>query len=101
MTDRDETLRLLMKLDDLDLLRVLYSHGPEEVKRFLAGASRTFRTRIEKLTPAKALKKLRRELACAPITDEMTWCSIAERFAQTAIELEVGETSQNRYLASA
>jgi hypothetical protein len=101
VSDRDGTIRLFMKLDDLDLLRVLYSHPPEEVRRFLAGANKSLRTRIEKLTPSSGLKKLRRELACAPSTDEKTWCAIAERFTKTAMEIESADSSSDRYLASA
>lgn len=101
VSDRDETIRLFMKLDDLDLLRVLYSHPPEDVRRFLAGANKSLRTRIEKLTPSSGLKKLRRELACAPSTDEKTWCALAERFTKTAMELETADSSADRYLASA
>jgi hypothetical protein len=101
VSDRDEVLGVFMKLDDLDLLRVLYSHTPQEVRQFLSGASKSLRTRIEKLTPASGLKKLRRELADAPITDEKTWSALAEQFTKTAEELDLSDSLQDRYLASA
>lgn len=101
VSDRDEVLGVFMKLDDLDLLRVLYSHTPQEVRQFLSGSSKSLRTRIEKLTPASGLKKLRRELADAPITDEKTWSALAEQFTKTAAELDCSDSSQDRYLASA
>ncbi|MCE2752076.1 MAG: hypothetical protein LW720_09320 [Pirellula sp.] len=58
-TDREELLAELLGLDDLDLLRVLYSHSIDDVKRFLAGANKAMRSRIEKLTPPNALKRHR------------------------------------------
>jgi flagellar motor switch protein FliG len=87
-TDREELLAQLLGLDDLDLLRVLYSHSIDDVKRFLAGANKTMRLRIEKLTPPNALKRLRRELATVPIVEEKTWREIAGRMEQTAQELQ-------------
>ena len=86
-TSREEALEVLLKLDDLDLLRVLYSHSAQDVKRFLAGANKALRLRIEKLTPRQALNKLRRELGSVPITDEKTWRELASQFVQTAIEI--------------
>ena len=86
-TSREEALEVLLKLDDLDLLRVLYSHSAQDVKRFLAGANKALRLRIEKLTPRHALNKLRRELGSVPITDEKTWRELASQFVQTAIEI--------------
>ena len=87
-TDREELLAQLLGLDDLDLLRVLYSHSIDDVKRFLAGANKAMRSRIEKLTPPNALKRLRRELATVPIVEEKTWREIAGRMEQTAHELQ-------------
>ena len=87
-TDREELLAQLLGLDDLDLLRVLYSHSIDDVKRFLAGANKAMRSRIEKLTPPNALKRLRRELATVPIVEEKTWREIAGRMKQTAHELQ-------------
>ena len=87
-TDREELLAELLGLDDLDLLRVLYSHSIDDVKRFLAGANKAMRSRIEKLTPPNALKRLRRELAAVPIVEEKTWREIASRMEQTAHELQ-------------
>ena len=87
-TDREELLAQLLGLDDLDLLRVLYSHSVDDVKRFLAGANKAMRSRIEKLTPPNALKRLRRELATVPIVEEKTWREIAGRMEQTAHELQ-------------
>jgi flagellar motor switch protein FliG len=87
-TDREELLAQLLGLDDLDLLRVLYSHSIDDVKRFLAGANKAMRLRIEKLTPPNALKRLRRELAAVPIVEEKTWREIAGRMEQTAHELQ-------------
>jgi flagellar motor switch protein FliG len=87
-TDREELLAQLLGLDDLDLLRVLYSHSIDDVKRFLAGANKAMRLRIEKLTPPNALKRLRRELAAVPIVEEKTWREIAGRMEQTAQELQ-------------
>jgi flagellar motor switch protein FliG len=87
-TDREELLAQLLGLDDLDLLRVLYSHSIDDVKRFLAGANKAMRLRIEKLTPPNALKRLRRELATVPIVEEKTWREIAVRMEQTAQELQ-------------
>jgi flagellar motor switch protein FliG len=87
-TDREELLAELLGLDDLDLLRVLYSHSIDDVKRFLAGANKAMRSRIEKLTPPNALKRLRRELATVPIVEEKTWREIASRMEQTAHELQ-------------
>ena len=87
-TDREELLAQLLGLDDLDLLRVLYSHSIDDVKRFLAGANKAMRLRIEKLTPPNALKRLRRELAAVPIVEEKTWREIASRMEQTAQELQ-------------
>ena len=87
-TDREELLAQLLGLDDLDLLRVLYSHSIDDVKRFLAGANKAMRLRIEKLTPPHALKRLRRELAAVPIVEEKTWREIAGRMEQTAQELK-------------
>lgn len=87
-TDREELLAELLGLDDLDLLRVLYSHSIDDVKRFLAGANKAMRSRIEKLTPPNALKRLRRELAAVPIVEEKTWREIAGRMEQTAHELQ-------------
>ncbi len=87
-TDREELLTQLLGLDDLDLLRVLYSHSIDDVKRFLAGANKAMRLRIEKLTPPHALKRLRRELAAVPIVEEKTWREIASRMEQTAQELQ-------------
>ena len=87
-TDREELLAQLLGLDDLDLLRVLYSHSIDDVKRFLAGANKAMRSRIEKLTPPNALKRLRRELATVPIVEEKTWREIAGRIEQTAHELQ-------------
>lgn len=87
-TDREELLAQLLGLDDLDLLRVLYSHSIDDVKRFLAGANKAMRLRIEKLTPPNALKRLRRELATVPIVEEKTWREIAGRMEQTAQELQ-------------
>jgi flagellar motor switch protein FliG len=87
-TDREELLAQLLGLDDLDLLRVLYSHSIDDVKRFLAGANKAMRLRIEKLTPPDALKRLRRELATVPIVEEKTWREIAGRMEQTAHELQ-------------
>lgn len=87
-TDREELLAQLLGLDDLDLLRVLYSHSVDDVKRFLAGANKAMRLRIEKLTPPNALKRLRRELAAVPIVEEKTWREIASRMEQTAQELQ-------------
>ena len=87
-TDREEMLAQLLGLDDLDLLRVLYSHSIDDVKRFLAGANKAMRLRIEKLTPPNALKRLRRELAAVPIVEEKTWREIASRMEQTAQELQ-------------
>ena len=87
-TDREELLAQLLGLDDLDLLRVLYSHSIDDVKRFLAGANKAMRSRIEKLTPPNALKRLRRELAAVPIVEEKTWREIAGRMEQTAHELQ-------------
>lgn len=87
-TDREELLAQLLGLDDLDLLRVLYSHSIDDVKRFLAGANKAMRSRIEKLTPPNALKRLRRELATVPIVEEKTWREIASRMEQTAHELQ-------------
>jgi flagellar motor switch protein FliG len=87
-TDREELLAQLLGLDDLDLLRVLYSHSVDDVKRFLAGANKAMRLRIEKLTPPNALKRLRRELAAVPIVEEKTWREIAGRMEQTAQELQ-------------
>jgi hypothetical protein len=87
-TDREELLAQLLGLDDLDLLRVLYSHSIDDVKRFLAGANKAMRLRIEQLTPPNALKRLRRELAAVPIVEEKTWREIAGRMEQTAQELQ-------------
>ena len=87
-TDREELLAQLLGLDDLDLLRVLYSHSIDDVKRFLAGANKAMRLRIEQLTPPNALKRLRRELAAVPIVEEKTWREIAGRMEQTAQELK-------------
>ena len=87
-TDREELLAQLLGLDDLDLLRVLYSHSIDDVKRFLAGANKAMRSRIEKLTPPNALQRLRRELATVPIVEEKTWREIAGRMEQTAHELQ-------------
>lgn len=87
-TDREELLAQLLGLDDLDLLRVLYSHSIDDVKRFLAGANKAMRLRIEKLTPPNALKRLRRELAAVPIVEEKIWREIASRMEQTAQELQ-------------
>ena len=87
-TDREELLAQLLGLDDLDLLRVLYSHSIDDVKRFLAGANKAMRLRIEQLTPPNALKRLRRELATVPIVEEKTWREIAGRMEQTAQELQ-------------
>jgi flagellar motor switch protein FliG len=87
-TDREELLTQLLGLDDLDLLRVLYSHSIDDVKRFLAGANKAMRLRIEQLTPPNALKRLRRELAAVPIVEEKTWREIAGRMEQTAQELK-------------
>lgn len=87
-TDREELLAQLLGLDDLDLLRVLYSHSIDDVKRFLAGANKAMRLRIEKLTPPDALKRLRRELAAVPIVEEKIWREIASRMEQTAQELQ-------------
>ena len=87
-TDREELLAQLLGLDDLDLLRVLYSHSIDDVKRFLAGANKAMRLRIEKLTPPNALKRLRRELAAVPIVEEKTWREIAGRMEQTAQKLQ-------------
>ncbi len=87
-TDREELLAQLLGLDDLDLLRVLYSHSIDDVKRFLAGANKAMRSRIEKLTPPNALKRLRLELATVPIVEEKTWREIAGRIEQTAHELQ-------------
>lgn len=87
-TDREELLAQLLGLDDLDLLRVLYSHSIDDVKRFLAGANKAMRSRIEKLTPPNALKRLRCELATVPIVEEKTWREIAGRMEQTAHELQ-------------
>ncbi len=87
-TDREELLTQLLGLDDLDLLRVLYSHSIDDVKRFLAGANKAMRLRIEQLTPPNALKRLRRELAAVPIVEEKTWREIAGRMEQTAQELQ-------------
>ena len=87
-SDREELLAQLLGLDDLDLLRVLYSHSIDDVKRFLAGANKAMRSRIEKLTPPNALKRLRRELATVPIVEEKTWREIAGRMEQTAHELQ-------------
>jgi hypothetical protein len=87
-TDREELLAQLLGLDDLDLLRVLYSHSIDDVKRFLAGTNKAMRLRIEKLTPPNALKRLRRELAAVPIVEEKTWREIAGRMEQTAQELQ-------------
>ena len=87
-TDREELLAQLLGLDDLDLLRVLYSHSIDDVKRFLAGANKAMRSRIEKLTPPNTLKRLRRELATVPIVEEKTWREIAGRIEQTAHELQ-------------
>ena len=87
-TDREELLAQLLGLDDLDLLRVLYSHSIDDVKRFLAGANKAIRSRIETLTPPNALKRLRRELATVPIVEEKTWREIAGRIEQTAHELQ-------------
>ena len=87
-TDREELLAQLLGLDDLDLLRVLYSHSIDDVKRFLAGANKAMRSRIEKLTPPNALKRLRRELATVPLVEEKTWREIAGRIEQTAHELQ-------------
>ena len=87
-TDREELLAQLLGLDDLDLLRVLYCHSIDDVKRFLAGANKAMRLRIEKLTPPNALKRLRRELAAVPIVEEKTWREIASRMEQTAQELQ-------------
>lgn len=87
-TDREELLAQLLGLDDLDLLRVLYSHSIDDVKRFLVGANKAMRSRIEKLTPPNALKRLRCELATVPIVEEKTWREIAGRMEQTAHELQ-------------
>jgi len=100
-TSREEALEVLLKLDDLDLLRVLYRHSAEDVKRFLAGANKAMRMRIEKLTPRQALKKLRRELASASIIDEKTWQELAGRFVQTAIEMTKPEPSNEAFRVSA
>lgn len=87
-TDREELLAELLGLDDLDLLRVLYSHSIDDVKRFLAGANKAMRSRIEKLTPPNSLNRLRHELAAVPIVEEKTWREIAGRMEQTAHELK-------------
>jgi len=100
-TSREEALEVLLKLDDLDLLRVLYRHSAEDVKRFLAGANKAMRMRIEKLTPRQALKKLRRELASVSIIDEKTWQELAGRFVQTAIEMTKPEPSNEAFRVSA
>jgi len=84
---REEALEPLLKLDDLDLLRVLYKHNSDEVKSFLAGSNKAMRLRIEKLTHPKAVKQLRNELASAPIADEKTWLDLADRFTETALQL--------------
>ena len=100
-TSREEAIEVLLNLDDLDLLRVLYSHNAQDVKRFLAGANKAMRMRIEKLTPRQALKKLRRELASATITDEKTWQELASQFVQTALELTKTEPSNEEFRVSA
>lgn len=87
-TGREELLDQLLSLDDLDLLRVFYSHSIDDVKRFLAGANKAMRLRIEKLTAPDALKRLRRELAAVPIVEEKVWREIASRIEQTANELQ-------------
>jgi flagellar motor switch protein FliG len=100
-TSREESLEALLKLDDLDLLRVLYSHNAQDVKRFLAGANKAMRMRIESLTPRHALKKLRKELASVPVIDEKAWKELAGQFAQAAIELTQTEPSNEEFRVSA
>jgi len=93
-SSREEALEVILNLDDLDLLRVLYSHQPGEVKRFLAGANKALRLRVESLTPPQGLKKLRRELASVPICDEKTWRELASLFTKTAMELDQNQSSE-------
>lgn len=98
---REQTLETLLKLDDLDLLRVLYHHTADEVKSFLAGSSKAMRMRVEKLTPSRAIKQLRSELTSTPIVDEKTWRELAERFNQTAIQLQSPEGTEEDVRKSA
>ncbi|MFM8573137.1 MAG: hypothetical protein ACKOAU_16195 [Pirellula sp.] len=100
-SNREESIELMMKLDDLDLLRVLYSHSADLVRKFLAGSPKAMRLRIEKLTPKNALKRLRRELASVPIMDKKAWQELAAQFAQRAIELSASNPSENERRISA
>ncbi|MBM3965894.1 MAG: hypothetical protein FJ308_12645 [Planctomycetes bacterium] len=52
----------LLPLADADLVRVLHANDPEQVLLALSNASRKFRSRFEKLIPAKELKRFRERL---------------------------------------
>lgn len=52
----------LLPLADADLVRVLHANDPEQVLLALSNASRKFRSRFERLIPAKELKRFRERL---------------------------------------
>jgi hypothetical protein len=52
----------LLPLADSDLVRVLHANAPEQVLLALSNASRKFRTRFERLIPAKELRRFRERL---------------------------------------
>ena len=84
---RSEMTDELLQLDDLDLLQVLYTIRPENLRAFLAGAGKKMRTRIEQLTAPKHLRKLRREIGNLPQTDERAWRAIASELIEKALEI--------------
>ena len=52
----------LLPLADADLVRVLHANDPEQVLLALSNASKKFRSRFERLIPAKELKRFRERL---------------------------------------
>lgn len=92
---RNELLRDLLQLEDVELLRVLYQHEPKVVLSFLAGAGKPLRQRIEQLTAPKLLAKLRRELASHLQPSDEEWRGIAAQINQSLRPLHSVDGTMN------